>query len=292
MVLTHIAWAAITTFVRTGFPRTSNSERGIAVPRFNVLNKISKELGMYNTFMGIKKLYWVCAVLSGIILMLLGIIYFKTNLVQRVAQRMGLYESKPIDNPNYWCIQGWTNTLEKMDIDFDIVFFGNSITRGSSFHEYFTNTSICNLGFPGDNLDGMMLRVNQIKAVNPKKVFLMAGINGLNYQTLQVFKEKYGRLVKAIKESNPKSIIHLQSILPVNNSIAQNYVCSNEKIKDANIIIKGIATENECIYIDVHQLYVKDGEMDASLSRDGVHLLPESYDAWANLLKPYVEENQ
>ena len=31
-----IAWAAITTFVCTGFPTTSNSERGIAVPRFRV----------------------------------------------------------------------------------------------------------------------------------------------------------------------------------------------------------------------------------------------------------------
>lgn len=31
-----LAWAAITTFMHSGFPRTSNSERGIAVPRFSV----------------------------------------------------------------------------------------------------------------------------------------------------------------------------------------------------------------------------------------------------------------
>lgn len=211
--------------------------------------------------------------------------------MQRIGVRIGLIEKKPIDNPNYWCIQGWTNTLEKMNIDFDVVFFGNSITEGSSFHKYFTSTSICNLGFPGDNLDGMMLRVNQIKAVNPKKIFIMAGINGLNLQTIGVFEEKYERLVKAIKESNPHSTLHLQSILPVNNSIAPKYVCSNEKIVNANEIIKKIAHNNNCIYIDVHQLYVKDGEMNASFSRDGVHLLPESYDAWANLLKPYMDEH-
>lgn len=198
---------------------------------------------------------------------------------------------KPIDNPNYWCIQGWTNTLEKMNVDFDVVFFGNSITRGSSFHEYFTNTSICNLGFPGDNLDGMMLRVNQIKAVNPKKIFIMAGINDLNLQTIEIFEEKYERLVKAIKESNPYSTIYLQSILPVNNTVAQRHVCSNEKIVDTNKTIKSISNRNECVYIDVHQLYVKNGEMNASLTRDGIHLLPESYNAWANLLKPYIEDN-
>lgn len=235
--------------------------------------------------------YWICGILLGTNLLLGGVIFFKTNLVQRVGVRIGLFEAKPMDNPNYWCIQGWTNTLEKMNLDFDVVFFGNSITRGSSFHEYFTNTSICNLGFPGDNLDGMMLRVDQIKAVNPKKVFIMAGINGLNLQTVEVFKDKYERLVKAIKEANPYSTLYLQSILPVNNSIAPKYVCSNEKIVTANDTIKSIANRNGCVYIDVHQLYVQNGEMNPSLSRDGVHLLPESYDAWANLLKPYIEEN-
>ena len=238
-----------------------------------------------------KTLYWICGILFGTNILLGGVIFFKTNLVQRIGVRIGLFETTPMDNPNYWCIQGWTNTLEKMNVDFDVVFFGNSITRGSSFHEYFTNTSICNLGFPGDNLDGMMLRVNQIKAVNPQKIFIMAGINGLNLQTIKVFEEKYERLVKAIKEANPYSTLYLQSILPVNNSIAPKYVCSNEKIVNANETIKNIANRNGCTYIHVYQLYVKNGEMNASLSRDGVHLFPESYDAWANLLKPYIEEN-
>lgn len=248
-------------------------------------------MGRRNEFMKRRAFYWICGILLGTNLLLGGIIYFKTNLVQRIGVRIGIFEAKPMDNPNYWCIQGWTNTLEKMNVDFDVVFFGNSITRSSSFHEYFTNTSICNLGFPGDNLDGMMLRVPQIKAVNPKKIFIMAGINGLNLQTIEVFEEKYERLVKAIKDSNPYSTLHLQSILPVNNSIASKYVCSNDKIVNANEVIKKIAHNNNCIYIDVYQLYVKDGEMNASLSRDGIHLLPKSYDAWANLLKPYIEGN-
>lgn len=52
---------------------------------------------------------------------------------------------------------------------------------------------------------------------------------------------------------------------------------SNEKIVTANNTIKNIANRNGCVYIDVHQLYIQNGEMNASLSRDGVHLLPESY---------------
>ena len=52
------------------------------------------------------------------------------------------------------------------------------------------------------------------------------------------------------------------------------------------------ADENDCVYIDVNQLYVKDGELDSSITKDGVHLLPEAYDRWADLLKPYIEDNR
>jgi len=47
MVLTRIAWAAITISLNKGFPTTSDLERGIAVPRLN-LNKISILLTVSN----------------------------------------------------------------------------------------------------------------------------------------------------------------------------------------------------------------------------------------------------
>ena len=222
--------------------------------------------------------------------MLFGLIYYKTNLVQRVGVKLGVIESKPIDRPDYWCIRGWNNTLKKMNVDFDVVFFGNSITCGSSFHEYFPDISICNLGYPGDALDGMMLRVEQIKAVNPKKVFIMAGINGLQYQPLNVFKNKYERLVKAIKTDNPETKVYLQSILPVNNELANNRYASNEKINDANAVIMDIANDNDCVYVNVNNLYIKDGELDPLVTKDGVHLLPDAYDKWADLLKLYIKD--
>lgn len=235
--------------------------------------------------------YWICGILFGTNILLGGVIYFKTNLVQRIGVRIGLIESKPMDNPNYWCIQGWTNTLEKMDMEFDAVFFGNSITRGSSFHKTFPNVRICNLGFPGDNLDGMMLRVNQIKAVNPKKVFIMAGINGLNLQPINVFENKYEKLVKAVCDSVPNATIYLQSILPVNNDIAQKFVCNNDKIIEANQIINRLSEKHHCIYIDLFSIYEKDGEMNPELTRDGVHLYEESYNMWAKVLQQYLTEN-
>lgn len=250
-------------------------------------------LGVGNlvVFMKNKFIYLICTFLLLSNVILLGLIYYKTNLIQRIGVRMGLIEQKLTDRSDYWCIQGWTNTLKKMDVDFDIVFFGNSITRGSSFHEYFSDVKICNLGYPGDNLDGMILRVDQIKAVKAEKVFLMAGINGLEIQTLDVFESKYDKLIKEIKKANPDIVLYLQSILPVNNDIAQNKYASNEKIMKANNIIERIAKNNGCEYINVFDLYIKDGMLDCSVTKDGVHLLPNAYDKWAHLLRPYIEND-
>ena len=224
---------------------------------------------------------------------LLAGIYFiggvKTNFFRRIGIRMGICEMNPKDRGDYWCIQGWTNTLEKLNYDSDVVFFGNSITRGGSFQNYFPNVKTCNLGYPGDNMDGMMLRVKQIKVVKPEKVFVMAGINGLQMQTIDVFESKYQRMVDSIKSVVPDAAIYLQSILPVNHEMTKGGA-SAEKIKNANAIIKEIAQRSDCVYVDLWSLFEKNDEMPRELTRDGVHLKSEAYERWMEEIRKYIEE--
>lgn len=213
----------------------------------------------------------------------------KTHFFSRMGERMGVCEQDPHTRGDYWCIRGWTNTLKKLDFDADVVFFGNSITQGGSFQDYFSNIKTCNLGYPGDNMDGMMLRIGQIKAVTPEKVFVMAGINGLQYQTEEVFERKYLRMVDSIISAVPEAKVYLQSILPVNHSMSNVYA-SSDKIQKANERISGIAARSKCVYIDLWSLYEVDGEMPKELTRDGVHLKPEAYEKWMEEIRKYIEE--
>lgn len=212
----------------------------------------------------------------------------KTNFFQRVGTRLGICEPIPKTRGDYWCIQGWNNSFIKLGVDFDVVFFGNSITRGSDFREYFPSTSICNLGYPGDNMDGMMLRIPSIQGVHPKKVFVMAGINGLNMQPKEVFTEKYEKLATALCDSLPNTKIYFQSILPVNNKDFGKHVCDNDKIKWANTVIEQIAESHNCGYIDLFSVLAVNNELPKEISRDGVHLLQEAYDKWAKAIEPYI----
>ena len=213
----------------------------------------------------------------------------KTNFFQRIGTRLGICKTIPKERGDYWCIQGWNNSFLKLGVDFDVVFLGNSITRGSDFREYFPSTSICNLGYPGDNMDGMMLRIPSVQGVHPKKVFVMAGINGLHMQPKKVFIEKYENLATALCDSLPNTQIYFQSILPVNNNDFGKYVCDNEKIKWANTEIEHIAASHNCGYIDLFSVLAVNDELPKEISRDGVHLLPEAYDKWAKAIEPFVE---
>ena len=166
------------------------------------------------------------------------------------------------------------------------IIYGNSITAGSAFQDYFPDISICNLGYPGDNLDGLRFRAYTIASVKPEKVFLMGGINGSRQMPVDVFVEKYEQLILEIQKNVPSAQLYLQSILPVTPSTTY---ASNEKIRKCNKLIDSLARAHQCQYIDLFSLYEKDGIMNEEYTRDGVHLKAEHYDKWAEAIRPYVE---
>lgn len=209
---------------------------------------------------------------------------YKTNFFKRQFVKLGWVEMKATDREDYWCIKGWNQSLEKLNIDADIVFFGNSITGGSDFRDYFPDVVICNLGRPGDDLPGLRFRAYTLATVNPEKVFVMGGINGLNHTSLSIFTDQYSLMIEEIQKSVPQTKIYLQSILPVKDKKM------TEKVLKCNVIIDSLSRVYGCRYVNLFPLYEKDGAINPSYTKDGVHLKTEHYDKWANKISPYIYE--
>ena len=230
----------------------------------------------------------VLSAMSALCIALLAMVIFlggyKSNFFKRQFVKLGWAEMEAQDKADYYCVRGWYQCLKKLDIDVDVAFYGNSITAGSDFREFFPDVSICNLGYPGDDLPGLRFRAYTIATVNPEKVFVLGGINGLKETTISSFTNQYTLMVKAIQESVPNAQIYLQSILPVKDKKI------TQKIQECNIIIDSLATMYGCQYVDLFSLYVKDGAMNAEYSKDGTHLKPEHYDKWAERIGPYIYE--
>lgn len=203
--------------------------------------------------------------------------------------RRDLVERVAIKTPGYWEVHSWTNTLKKMRIDCDIVFFGNSITCGSDFQADFPDKKIINLGLSGDILPGMMDRLAMVECVHPKKIFIMAGTNDLGHVSVEQYLARYRKLIGKLKEDLPETKVYLQSVLPINTDMRPD--CDyNDKILEANKAVRSLAEEYGCTFIDLYHLYEKDGQMNKELTKDGVHLKPQAYSLWANAITKYIYE--
>lgn len=240
------------------------------------------------------KVLWGGVIISFVLnLALMGALFIsemKGHTFSLVLERKGLISLQDQAHPDYWAIHGWTNTLEKLNIDVDVAFFGNSITRGSDFQSYFPDKKIINLGYSGDNILGMCRRIPMLQVVNPDKIFIMAGTNDLVNIGLEEYRERYLKLISSIKDSIPNATIYIQSVLPT-NSVMGDYA-PNTKVQKANLIAQEISDSYGCVFIDLYSLYVNsENEMPAEYTRDGVHLYPQHYDKWANALSAYLSSN-
>lgn len=210
--------------------------------------------------------------------------------IEKGFERFGLIKTDYSKKQDYWALRSWTNTLEKMQIDCDIVFYGNSITAGSDFQSIFQDKKIINLGYSGDNIRGMTNRTEMVRVVKPEKIFIMAGINDLSNISVDDFVLQYDTMLALLRRENPSAKIYIQSILPVNHKINTEYKASNQKIIEANKHLQMIATRDKLVFINLYDLYEIDNELNKEYTSDGIHLKKEAYSVWASAIKRYIYE--
>lgn len=185
------------------------------------------------------------------------------------------------------CLQAWTKSLKQMNAKADIVFFGDSLTYYGDFASVFPDKVVCNLGLRGDTIQGMIDRVEQVKVLQPKVVFLMAGINDIMSFGLKEFSKQYeGLVVKLSRQLFGLELI-VQLMLPVNDrDFPIN--CNTKQIIIYNKEIVGISKKYKFKLIDLFSLYLVDGVLPKEETDDGIHLKKEKYKKWYDTLKAFV----
>ena len=182
------------------------------------------------------------------------------------------------------CLQAWTNSLRQMNAKAEIVFFGDSLTYYGDFSSVFPDKLVCNLGLRGDTISGMIDRVEQVKLLEPKIVYLMAGINDIASVTLNEFRECYKALVKVIVDNATDARVNIFSLLPV-NSIDFSISCDSALIPDYNKIIADVAANFNLQFIDIYSIYEINNILPLEYTLDGIHLKKEAYLKWYNELR-------
>ena len=173
----------------------------------------------------------------------------------------------------------------------DIVMLGNSLTEnGGDWGKRLGRKHVVNRGIIGDEVMGVYRRLHQILPGQPRELFLMIGINDVSHGlTADSIADLIRLTVERIRRESPQTRLHLQSLLPINESFGRYRLLTNktELVPEINARLKKLAHEQQIDFVDLFPLFTEKGThvLRKELSTDGLHLNEKGYKIWAKELK-------
>ena len=175
----------------------------------------------------------------------------------------------------------------------DIVMLGNSLTDGCEFNELMGNRHIKNRGIVGDIIQGLIDRIGPIIKGQPKKLFIMSGVNDISHDVnADSIARAMEKLIVKVKQGSPRTKIYLQSLLPFNNDVREWKLLKGRDyvVVEANALLEQVAHRQGVTWINLYPLFVDDqGRLRADLTNDGLHLMGKGYLIWRDAIKPYIK---
>lgn len=162
----------------------------------------------------------------------------------------------------------------------DSVFLGDAIVSGISYYGFLDDSQVVADG----NLttDKALDKVSNVTSENPSKVFIMVGLNDVNYGTrgADVIAENLITLANEVKSSAPSAKIYILSLLPVTSGFEAKTTnqISQSAINDVNDSVSVLAASAGFTYIDVASAF-KDGAgyLDEDCTSNGSNIVHDYY---------------
>ncbi len=179
----------------------------------------------------------------------------------------------------------WVSQFEELAIsEGDIVFLGDSITEGGSWHELFPGLPVINRGIGGDTTSGVLARLDQVLTASPSKIFLKIGTNDLFIGIEQAnIVANIDEIIRRVKEASPTTEFYLQSVLPRD-------VGMKEQVEALNAELEMLAGESGVTWVNLYPLFLDDdGSIRDSLANDELHLMGAGYVIWRDHIRLLVE---
>lgn len=171
-----------------------------------------------------------------------------------------------------------------------VAFLGDSITWQCDWDTMFNGVKSFNGGLQGDTAAGMLTRLDEIEKLNPRKIFLMIGINDLSKGAApKDIAASYRALLERLAKLEAE--VYVESVLPVNMEIIRqhgSYTVDNRDVQTLNAYIEGLADEFGVTYVDVYSPFLDQGVLCPTYTIDGLHLSEEGYGILADSLEPYI----
>ena len=168
----------------------------------------------------------------------------------------------------------------------DIFLVGDSLTDQGNWTQLLNQNKIKNRGIRGDTTIGVLNRLDDIINPQPKKIFIMIGINDLwnEDRSVEQILVNYQKILTSFQEKTPQTQVYIQSLLPINN---RDYPIKidNEEIMEMNQKLEALANQFNYQYLPIYPQFVDESnQLKTTYTNDGVHLTNEGYRVWANAI--------
>ena len=127
------------------------------------------------------------------------------------------------------------------------------------------------------------------------KVYISLGINELGYNNDKGYYKNYCAAIDEIRRLQPKAVIYIQGLIPVNEEQAEastghDYL-KNDHLRVYNDLMRQIAEEKQVAFLDLYSEFAdENGSLPKEASRDGIHLVKESCQRWLDYLKTHTAD--
>lgn len=168
------------------------------------------------------------------------------------------------------------------------VLLGDSLTDFGDWDSLLPGMNVINRGIAGDKIEGMIIRLDEIAAHNPSKIFLLAGTNNLVKHSTACANSilpLYRTLISDIRKKMPKAKLYVQSVLPQNPISIDWNDHFNADVEEINRSLEAMASEYGYTYLDIATpMKDADGCLRIDYTIDGCHLSDAAFKVWAEIL--------
>lgn len=214
-------------------------------------------------------------------------------LLMAVATLSCMAQKKPVNPDVYYARRATLFDLLPV-YSSDIIMLGNSLTNGAEWNELFDNSHVKNRGIVGDIIPGFYERLEPILKGQPRKIFIMGGVNDISHGvSADSIVSAMTQVVTTIQARCPKTEIYVQSMLPFNNDVRLWKLLKGREqvVVDGNKGLESMCQRLGVTFINLYPLFVgENGKMKPEYTNDGLHLMGGAYLIWRDALLPYIRK--
>lgn len=214
-------------------------------------------------------------------------------LLMAVATLSCMAQKKPVNPDVYYARRATLFDLLPV-YSSDIIMLGNSLTDGAEWNELFDNCHVKNRGIVGDIIPGFFERLEPILKGQPRKIFIMGGVNDISHGvSADSIVSAMTQVVTTIQARCPKTEIYVQSMLPFNNDVRLWKLLKGREqvVVDGNKGLESMCQRLGVTFINLYPLFVgENSKMKPEYTNDGLHLMGGAYLIWRDALLPYIRK--